>query len=138
MDRDACIAFLEGPPTRTVALSTARPDGTTVTLPVWYRVAGDALHVWTDRERAWPQHLTQSGHASFSAYEEAHPFRAVIGGGAAELLTDGEIDVDAEVRLIVARYIHPDLADAYIARWSHLRDIARIRMDRLSGWSLGY
>lgn len=138
MDRAACLAFLEGPPSRTAAIATSRADGTALAVPVWYRVGDDCLLIWTDRSRAWPQHMLRSGYGAFSVAEEAHPYRAVIGEGRAEILTDGEIDVDAEIALIVARYIHPDLADAYAAKWAHLRDIARIRIDRLSGWSLGY
>ncbi len=132
------MAFLEGPPSRTAAISTSRADGTNLTVPVWYRVEDGHMLIWTDRSRAWPKHMILHGYASFSAAEEAHPYRAVVGEGFAEVLTDGEIDVDREIRLIVERYIHPDLTEAYAAKWAHLRDIARIRIDRLSGWSLGY
>jgi hypothetical protein len=125
-------------PSRIAAVSVVRPDGTSSTVPVWYRWEDDAMTIWTTRERAWPRHLARTGHASFSVAEDVHPYRAVTGRGSAELLTDGEIDVDREIALIVPRYIHPDLAETYIAKWNHLRDIARIRVDALHGWSLGY
>ena len=138
MDDSAIIQFLTAWPSRLAAISVARPDGTTMTVPVWYRFEAGKMTVWTERKRAWAKYLLQSGHASFSVAEDLHPYRAVTGRGPAELLTDGEIDVNQEIQLIVARYIHPDLAETYIAKWAHLRDIACIRADKLHGWSLGY
>jgi hypothetical protein len=138
VERADCIEFMTAWPSRIAAVSVVRPDGTSSTVPVWYRWEDDAMTIWTTRERAWPRHLARTGHASFSVAEDVHPYRAVTGRGSAELLTDGEIDVDREIALIVPRYIHPDLAETYIAKWNHLRDIARIRVDALHGWSLGY
>lgn len=138
MDREACSDFMTAWPSRIAAVGVVRADGTSMTIPVWYRWEDDAMTIWTTRTRAWPKHLQRTGHASFSVAEDVHPYRAVTGRGPAELLTDGEIDVDREIELIVARYIHPDLAGTYIAKWRHLRDIARIRPDALTGWSLGY
>ena len=138
MERADCIEFMTAWPSRIAAVSVVRPDGTSSTVPVWSRWEDDAMTIWTTRERAWPRHLARTGHASFSVAEDVHPYRAVTGRGSAELLTDGEIDVDREIALIVPRYIHPDLAETYIAKWNHLRDIARIRVDALHGWSLGY
>ena len=138
MEHDECLEFLTAWPSRLVSLSVARRDGTTMTLPLWYRLDNEALLIWTTRERGWVKNLLRTGHASFSVAEETHPYRAVTGRGKAALLTDGEIDVDQEVAQIVARYIHPDLAATYIAKWAHLRDLARIEIDHLHGWSLGY
>ncbi len=138
VDPDQIIEFVTTWPSRIAAISVARPDGTTSTVPVWYRYDNGALLIWTERSRAWPTHLINSGHASFCIAEDVHPYRAVTGRGPGVVLTDGEIDVDREIRLIVARYIHPDLAETYIAKWSHLRDIARIEASHVSGWSLGY
>ncbi len=138
MERSASIDFMTSWPSRIAAVSVVRPNGHSMTIPVWYHWEADAMTIWTTRERAWPKHLMREGYASFSVAEDVHPYRAVTGSGPAELLTDGEIDVDREIGLIVPRYIHPDLAETYIAKWRHLRDIARIRAETLTGWSIGY
>lgn len=138
MEHDDCLKFLSDWPSRLVSLSVARRDGTTMTIPLWYRLEGEALLVWTTSDRGWVKNMIRTGRASFSVAEETHPYRGVTGRGAATLLTDGEIAVDQEVALIVARYIHPDLAATYIEKWVHLRHIARIEIDHLHGWSLGY
>jgi hypothetical protein len=135
-DRAQALDFLRSWPAKIAHVSTARSDGTTATVPVWYRIDDDdAMLIWTRHERRWVQRVASGGHLSFSVAEDAFPLRGAMGAGPAEVLGDGDIDVDAERAAIMRRYVLPFLVPAYEAARRDHRAIVRVRLDRLTGWT---
>ncbi|MGI9116309.1 MAG: pyridoxamine 5'-phosphate oxidase family protein [Gaiellales bacterium] len=137
LSRDETLAFLRSWPAKIAHVATARPDGTTASVPVWYRIDdGGAMLIWTKHERKWVQRVQRSGRLSFSVAEDAFPLRGAMGEGAAEVLGDGAaIDVTAERAAIIGRYVLPFLVPAYEASRAEHRAIIRVALDRLTGWS---
>ncbi len=105
--RADALAFLTSWPAKLAHVSTARNDGSTVTVPVWYRIdtGAEQLLIWTGHERRWVKRVVASGHLSFSVAEDGFPLRGVMGGGPAVVLGDGEIDVDAERARIIEQSV---------------------------------
>lgn len=136
-DRARALEFLRSWPAKIAHVSTLREDGTTTTVPVWYRIADDdAMLIWTRHERHWVRRLAASGHLSFSVAEVAFPMRGVMGAGPAAVLGDGDgIDVDHERAAIMRRYVLPFLVPAYEAARTDHRAIVRVELERLDGWS---
>ncbi len=135
--RADALAFLSSWPAKLAHVSTARNDGSTVTVPVWYRIDTDAeqLLIWTGHERRWVRRVVASGHLSFSVAEDSFPLRGVMGGGPAVVLGDGEIDVDAERARIIERYVMGHLINAYTESRSEYRAILRVDLQQLNGWT---
>ncbi len=135
--RADALAFLSSWPAKLAHVSTARNDGSTVTVPVWYRIDTDAeqLLIWTGHERRWVKRVVASGHVSFSVAEDGFPLRGAMGGGPAVVLGDGEIDVDTERARIIERYVMGHLINAYTESRSEYRAILRIELEQLSGWT---
>lgn len=133
--RDACLAFLRSWPSRLAHVATARPDGTTQSVPVWYRIEDgtDDLLIWSGTQRRWVQRAQASGHLSFSVAEDGFPLRGVMGGGPVTVHEDD--GVLAERRRIIERYVMGHLVDAYTASRDDYRAILRVRLERLSGWT---
>lgn len=135
--RDEILAFLRSWPAQIAHVSTVRPDGTTATVPVWFRIdAADDLLIWTGHHRKWVQRVATSGHLSFSVAETAFPMRGVMGAGRAVVLgDDDDIDVTAERSAIMHRYVMPWLVPAYEESRAEHRAIIRVSLDRLTGWT---
>lgn len=137
LSRAQTLDFLRSWPAKIAHVSTARDDGTTTTVPVWYRIDDrDDLLIWTRHERKWVQRLMRSGHLSFSVAETAFPMRGAMGAGPAVVLgDDDDIDVTAERAAIIARYVLPFLVPAYEESRAEHRAIIRVTLDRLTGWT---
>ncbi len=136
--RDECLDFLRSWPSRLAHVATVRPDGTTMSVPVWYRIdASDDLLIWSGTQRTWVQRVQRSGHLSLSVAEEGFPLRGVMAGGPAEVQEAGAgpIDVLAERERIIARYVMEHLVPSYTASRDAYRAIVRVRLERLSGWT---
>lgn len=135
-DRALALDFLRAWPAKIAHVSTLREDGTTTTVPVWYRITDDdAMLIWTRHERRWVRRLADRGHLSFSVAEVAFPMRGVMGAGPAQVLGDADIDVDRERAAIMGRYVLPFLVPAYEAARTDHRAIVRVELERLTGWS---
>ncbi len=135
-DRALALDFLRAWPAKIAHVSTLREDGTTTTVPVWYRITDDdAMLIWTRHGRRWVRRLADSGHLSFSVAEVAFPMRGVMGAGPAVVLGDGDVDVDRERAAIMCRYVLPFLVPAYEAARTDHRAIIRVDLERLTGWS---
>lgn len=134
--RDECLAFLRAWPSRLAHVATVRPDGTTLTVPVWYRVdEADDLLIWSGTQRKWVQRLQRSGHLSLSVAEDGFPLRGVMAAGPAEVLEEDAFEVLAERDRIIRRYVLAPAVDAYTASRDEYRAIIRVRLERLSGWT---
>ena len=108
-------------------VSTQRPDGSLQANPLWFRLDGDAIRIWTDRSRRWVANLLRAPQVAFSVHENAPPWASVSIRGVAEIVELGEDEALAEIRRISARYLAPDDIDAYIAEWPQTRSIVTIR-----------
>jgi hypothetical protein len=137
LTREQTLEFLRAWPAQIAHVSTVRPDGTTATVPVWFRIdAADDLLIWTSHHRKWVQRVAASGHLSFSVAETSFPLRGVMGAGPAVVLGDDDaIDVTAERAAIIRRYVMPWLVPAYEESRAEHRAIIRVALDRLTGWS---
>lgn len=128
-------SFLDRSLTATVA--TVGAGGTAHSVPVWYRFEGGLFTVWTDSSRRWVRNLQRNPQASVVVAEHGPPFAAVVARGTAEVAID-QPGTDDEIRRIVRRYLPAEEVDAYIAQWSTLRTIVRIRPLQLRSWARGF
>ena len=136
LSRAQTLDFLRSWPAKIAHVSTARPDGGTTTVPVWYRIdERNDLLIWTKHDRKWVQRLMRSGHLSFSVAEDAYPMRGAMGAGSAVVLGDDDIDVTAERAAIISRYVLPFLVPAYEESRAEHRAIIRVTLERLTGWT---
>jgi hypothetical protein len=135
--RAEILDFLRSWPAQIAHVSTARPDGTTATVPVWFRIDdADDLLIWSGHHRKWVQRVARNGHLSFSVAETNFPLRGVMGDGRAVVLGDDDaIDITAERAAIMHRYVMPWLVPAYEESRAEHRAIIRVSLDRVSGWT---
>ncbi|MGZ4171435.1 MAG: TIGR03618 family F420-dependent PPOX class oxidoreductase [Solirubrobacteraceae bacterium] len=108
---------------------TSRRDGAPQANPVWFRRAGDQIHIWTDDARRWVANLRRAPHVAFSVHDNASPWASVSIRGRAELDGPGPEETLEEIRRISARYIGPGDIDAYIEAWPQTRRIVTIHPD---------
>jgi hypothetical protein len=135
--RAEILDFLRSWPAQIAHVSTARPDGTTATVPVWFRIDdADDLLIWSGHHRKWVQRVARNGHLSFSVAETNFPLRGVMGDGRAVVLGDDDaIDITAERAAIMHLYVMPWLVPAYEESRAEHRAIIRVSLDRVSGWT---
>lgn len=135
--RAEILDFLRSWPAQIAHVATVRADGTTATVPVWFRIdEADDLLIWSGHHRKWVQRVARCGHLSFSVAETSFPLRGVMGDGRAVVLGDDDpIDVTAERAAIMRRYVMPWLVPAYEESRAEHRAIIRVSLDRLSGWT---
>jgi len=108
---------------------TVRRDGSPQANPLWFRRAGDEIHIWTDEDRRWVANLKRVPQVAFSVHENAPPWASVSIRGRAELSTPGPDAALEEIRQISARYLPPDEIDAYVEAWPQTRSIVTIHVD---------
>jgi PPOX class probable F420-dependent enzyme len=106
---------------------TSRPDGSPQANPVWFRLVGDDIRIWTDEARRWVANLNRSPQVAFSVHENVSPWASVTLRGRAALTAMPPEEIPEEIRLIAARYVPSDEIDAYIAGWPQTRSIVTIR-----------
>lgn len=128
-------AFLDRALTATIATVGVR--GTPHGVPVWYRFGDGLFKVWTDPSRRWVRNLEHNPEVSVVVAEHGPPFAAVVARGRAEVAVD-QPGTDDEIRRIALRYLPEDEVDGYIAQWSTLRTIVRIRPRQIRSWARGY
>jgi PPOX class probable F420-dependent enzyme len=131
-------AFLsEGSLALVGVVGTTRRDGAAHVVPVWYSWDGSLVRVWTDQARLWVRNLLRDPRVAFSVQENSRPFGAVTMRGQAEVVVNGP-DWPEEVRGITRRYLAAGDVEDYVAAWSSLRAVVRIRPVAVRGWSRGY
>jgi PPOX class probable F420-dependent enzyme len=104
-------AFLEGG-TRTAKAALTRADGSPHVAPVWFVLDGEDLVFMTGRDTVKGRSLRRDGRISLCVDEEAPPFAFVLVRGRARLSEDVAEMLPLSIR-IAARYMGPDLAEAY-------------------------
>ena len=107
-------------------LCTRRADGAPHATPVWFRVDGQRIRIWTDEERRWVANLRRDPRVAFSVHENEGPWSSVVVRGRASIDVGSAAARMAEIRRISARYLEPSEIDAYIAEWPKTRAIVTI------------
>lgn len=128
-------AFLDRP--MTAVVSTIGGSGAPHAVPVWYRFANGRFTVWTDSSRRWVRNLQRSPEVSVVVAEHEMPFAAVVARGTAEIAVDQPGTAD-EIGRIVRRYLPEDEVAGYVAQWSALRTIVRIKSLQVRSWARGF
>lgn len=116
-------------------IGTLGADGYPHLVPVWYRYDGEQVHIWTLESRAWVKNLARDNRAAFSVQEEQLTNTAVSLKGRASILTNAGAWVTQQIWDITQRYV-PDeaAAQAYVAKWQHLRTIVSLRPEKINAW----
>jgi PPOX class probable F420-dependent enzyme len=107
---------------------TRRPDGSPQANPVWFRLAGLEIRIWTDERRRWVGNLRRSPEVAFSVHENESPWASVSIRGRARLDGRAPGETLAEIRRISARYLPPSEIDAYIDAWPQTRSIVTVQI----------
>lgn len=116
-------------------LGTTDGDRHPHSVPVWYRCDGEKINVWTGMDRVWIRNVERSAAVSLTVRDSSEPFSgAVLINGKASIDNDDEARINAEFRRISERYLPAGKVEGYIARWSALRTIVSISMDRVRSW----
>ena len=84
MNENEAQAFLSQSKVGVVA--SLRSDGYPQSTPVWYRYDGEAIIIWTDKNRQWVKNMMRDDRVSFSIQDDAPPFAALTLRGKAELV----------------------------------------------------
>jgi PPOX class probable F420-dependent enzyme len=114
-------------PPLVATIATVRSDGHSHVVPVWYRLAEDAISVWTTDTRVWVRNLLRDPRVAVSVHEDESPFQAVILDGVANVVTADADAVMQEIHRITERYVDPQRVEAYVAEWPALRTLVTIR-----------
>ena len=73
-DKDQVLAFL-AEETRLGRLATVSADGVPHVVPIWFRVAGDRLHLHTSAEGREARNITATGRFSLTADQDTLPYK---------------------------------------------------------------
>lgn len=106
---------------------TARSDGSPQANPLWFRLAGSEIRIWTDDARRWVANLKRTPQVAFSVHENASPWASVTLRGRAELLRLSQSECAEEIHRICARYLRAAEIDDYIQDWPQTRSIVTIQ-----------
>ena len=112
---------------------TTRSNGSPQANPVWFRLAGDEIRIWTDEARRWVANLRRQQRVAFSVHENASPWASLSIRGDARLLELTSGEMLEEIRWICTRYIAREAVDAYIEQWPLTRSIVTIQPSAVFG-----
>lgn len=100
----AVRAFFEAP--NFITVSTVRPDGTVLSVPVWGDLDGDEIVVNSSEGRAWPDNLRRTGHATLTVSNPENPYEYV--SVTARLSGDDHASGDAVIDALAKKYMGVD------------------------------
>lgn len=98
--------------TRTGKLATVRPDGRPHVVPIWFVLDEDTLIFTTWHTTVKATNIRSNFHVSLCVDDENPPFAYAMLEGTATLVDDLE-QLKLWATRIAARYMGPDLAEAY-------------------------
>ena len=116
-DKDQVLAFL-AEETRLGRLATVSADGIPHVVPIWFRVAGDRVHVHTFAESRKARNIAATGRFSLTVDKDTVPYKGATVGGRAEVVTNDVVDSIALVKDLAVAYAGPEAGPgmgAYIA-----------------------
>ena len=105
--------LLEG--TRTGKLATVRGDDRPHIAPIWFDLDGDTLVFTTWHRSVKAANMRRDPRVSLCVDEESPPFAFVIVEGTVSI-SDNQEELAYWARRLAARYMGPDLAEAFGAR----------------------
>jgi len=92
-------------------VSTLRPDGTILTLPVWVDLEGDEIVLNSAEGRAWPRNLRERGQITVTVQNLENPYEYVTITG--RKVDDTNEGADAVIDALAKKYLD---VDSYPAR----------------------
>jgi PPOX class probable F420-dependent enzyme len=98
--------------THTAKLATVRADGRPHVVPVWFVLDGDDIVFQTGKDTVKGRNILRDGRVSVCVDDEQPPYSYVSVEGHATA-TDNPPEALAWATRIAARYMGPDLAEAY-------------------------
>ena len=98
--------------TRTGKLATVRPDGRPHVVPIWFALDEETLIFTTWHTTVKATNIRHNAQVSLCVDDETPPFAYTMLEGTATLLDDLE-QLKLWATRIAARYMGPDLAEAY-------------------------
>lgn len=128
-----CRAFLRGR-VHTAKLATVRADGRPHVVPVWFDLDGDEALVFTMGEKTVKAaNMRRDPRVCLCVDDETAPFGYVQIEGLAAI-SDSRADLKTWATRIAGRYMGPDLAETYGARYSAEGEVlVQVRISRLIG-----
>jgi PPOX class probable F420-dependent enzyme len=125
-------SLLEAP--APAVLTTYRKDGSTHTVPVWFRWTDDAFEVVIAKGDVKLRHLARDPRCVLVVFEAVRPFRGVEARGVAELV---EGDVTSARAAIAGRYLGVEDGERFAAeRRSRPGVLLRLVSDGPRVWDL--
>lgn len=124
-------------PTPLGVIATLRRDGSPHVIPVWFQWESGAVTLWTTDTRVWVRNVLRDPRVAFSVQTFDEPYPAVMMRGVATVETSDDAATVEKALAITRRYVAPEDAEAYVARWSELRTIVTITPDHIVSWSAG-
>jgi PPOX class probable F420-dependent enzyme len=113
-------------------LATYRRDGSVMLSPVWFEWREGGFNVWVGgANEGKARHLAADPRASIVIHEQTLPYRGLEASGPASVSHDSFNDV---IRRTAARYLGPDLADAFAAGYTKPGLVIRLLPDRIRAW----
>ena len=108
-------------------IATLREDGTPVTVPTWYLLDGDRIHVNMDATRKRLEHLSHDPRVSLSALDESSWYTHVsIVGRVVEMSDDEGLEGIDRLSQHYRGRPYPDRESPRVNAW--------IEVDRWHGW----
>ncbi len=101
--------------TRTAKVATARPDGQTHVVPVWFVLDGDTVIFMTGESTAKGKHLQRDPRVALCIDDESPPYAFVSIAGTAEAIRNAPDLLEWSIR-IARRYMGAELAEAFGTR----------------------
>ena len=89
-------------------LATVSADGMPHVVPIWFRVAGDRLHVHTLAVSRKARNIAATGRFSLTVDKDTLPYKGATVSGRAEVVTNDVVDSIALVKDLAVAYAGPD------------------------------
>jgi PPOX class probable F420-dependent enzyme len=112
-------------------LATLRSDGSVLLSPVWHEWRDGGFNVWIDQQNVKARHLRRDSRATIVVAESDPPLRAIEVRGLARFIETG---VSETALRIVARYLDPEDATAYVEALRGADVIIRIEPGDIRVW----
>ncbi len=121
--------------TRLGIVASLMRDGGPHLTPVWYRWTGETVKIWSGEELLFVRNMLRDPRVAFSVMADEEPCPAVVIRGHAEIVVGDSEELTEEVLRIASRYVVPDEARAFAARWSERKALITITPDRVVSWT---
>jgi PPOX class probable F420-dependent enzyme len=130
---DNARAILERP--LLAVVSTIRSDGSPHSVPVWFRLDGESIEIWSGEHPGWVQNVRTRPQVGLTVCDTRDRFSgAVVIHGVARIDTGDDESISRQIRKITKRYLEESHVDEYIDRFPKLRTIVTIEATSVAAW----